>query len=218
MRNRYPHILRVVIALWATMLPLVLYSTTEAATFHSPKHQDGLPQFLQAMQQETPQNKYAQPKKTKVRPAQQSSAPRSSALMVPTITVQNPLLNRQISTNIQSSNNQSFASQTPMYSVATRLRETHKMQTTNTNASPTFAVNESSFSTSIQTATITAVGASEAAVMYSVVTPTPRRKPGTGSEDPENPDIPVPVGSGVWILMMAAVGYAGYRKRQSSQI
>ena len=216
MRNRYPHILRVTIALWAMMLPLVLYSTTEAATFHTPKPQEGLPQFLQAMQQEAPQNKYAQPKKQKIKPAQQSSAPRSSALMVPTITVQNPLLNRQISVQSTGTSN---VPQAQMYSVATRLRETHRNSQNTSSQGPMFAVNDCAQTTSFASSTITPVGASEAAPMYSVVTPAPRRvPPGTGGGDPVNPDIPVPVGSGVWILMMAAVGYAGYRKRQSAQI
>ena len=107
-----------------------------------------------------------------------------------------------------------------MYSVTARLRETHRNYSNTSIQGPSFAVNEGSFSTSIQSASITAVGASNAAAMYSVVTPTIRRAPpGTDEDDPgENPDIPVPVGSGVWILLMAGAAYAGYKKRQSTHI
>jgi hypothetical protein len=220
MKIRYPHILRVLVALWAMMVPLVSFSTTGAANFHAPKRQADLPQFLQAIEQENQHSNYVQPKKMKIRPTQQPSAPRSSSLVAPTITVQNSLLNRQISTNIQSGNNQSFAQQTPMYSVAARLRETHRNNSSTSVQGPAFAVNDCMQTTTYSGAAITAVGATEAAAMYGTVTPPTIRRgpPGTGGGDPVNPDIPVPVGSGVWILLMAGAAYAGYKKRQSTHI
>lgn len=203
------HILLVAFALSMASLSVMAGKEVSAATqFHNPKQQQAA--WTEMFQENKTQPMVSKQKNKKHASHSSAAMPTNqrvgSTVSMPSFTGHNPLLNRQIAVQPSATN---AMPQMQMYSVAARLRETHKAPTTNTAASPTFAVNESSFSTSIQSATITAVGASEAAPMYSVVTPTIRRKPpDTGGGDPVNPDIPVPVGSGVWLLLLTALLYA----------
>ena len=123
-----------------------------------------------------------------------------------TITANRPSLNANRSSNTS-------LPQAAMHSTAMRLRETHTASAV-TAGTTMAAENRSGETTSLShSTTITAVGATSAAAMYSLVTPAPRKTPpGTGGNDPgPNPDIPVPVGSGIGFMLLAAAAYT-FRK------
>lgn len=212
MKTLNAHILRVAIALWLFALPLTAKENkANAAQFHSPQQKASfLDELFQSQQKE-----YTRTPSSATPSLQQSFG--GSATAIPTLATQNPLLRNKPTVAYSASDSRMPAPQ--MHSVAMKLRETSRSYAgpNNSYGGGTMYSGAETAGNTMHSSNVTAVGASNAAAMYTLVTPQVRKTPpGTGGGNPNNPDIPVPVGEGVLTLLTAAGLFALQKRKRHS--
>lgn len=196
MRTILHHIGRVAVIFFAlaiTAVPVFASArkSIEVSNYHTPKQQSDVLQWLAP--------KEGQKVITNSRATLQTVnySKQSERNFAPTIKVSNAILDRQVSPTAPMGDISAPTAQ--MQSMAVRLYETHEMKGT-------------------YHSTITAVGAGfEEVAMYSTTFSPPTARyapPGTGGGNPENPDIPVPLGDGIGILFMIAIVYGLIKKNR----
>lgn len=188
-------------ALWCCMVMQAGGKTV--SRYHKPQETSQLMEFLRAIHSEERtavfHQKYTPAKATQKQAAR--PAPRAVELP-PAVQNSNLLLDgRHIQPFAPTENR---LPQPQIHSVTAPIHETCKTAPVASGSGATVANRLADVSHS---ASVTAVGATEATALYSTLTGPRKAPPGTGGGNPQNPDIPLPLGEPVMPMLIAAMLY-----------